>query len=227
MKLSALLNQLAVDLNDAEMGFEFTTWTREQLRAYVAEALQTLFTERPDLFMEVKVIEVTSCDTVQDDCDCDRVHKVFGQSTEKGRVIKTLRRRSSSEKLIWRGKPCPVPPERFELREYSIDPRTGTLQLFPVVPPDVKVWVKVECSVRPDTDNMSDDMEINPEFLPMIKQWVMYSAKIVDGENNAAIIQVARDHRAAFWELVTANKQAKKEEEKVDKSNNNSSDMVN
>lgn len=218
MKLGSLLYQLAVDLNDAESGHEYTTWTQDQLRAYLSEGIQATFTERPDLFMEVKTIKVTACDTVQDTCECSTISKVLGQATASGRVIRSIRRRSSSEKLIWRGKTCPGDPRNFELREYSIDPITGTLQLYPPVPPDVDVYIAVECSVRPDTDNWDDSFDLNNEVVPMVMQWALYRAKMVDGENNALIIQVAVGHKNAFWELVTANRIVKAKEEQDDRS---------
>lgn len=215
MNLSEVLDQLAEDLNDAEPGYEYTHWSREQLRAYIAEGMQTIFAERPDLFMETKIIKVQPCTTFQDLCGCDKIYKVLGQSTEKGRILYQLRKRSSNQRLVWQGKPCPRDPRSFRLREYDLDKATNTLELYPAVPPGVDIWIAVQCSERPR--DFADDADIADELIPFVMQWALFRAHAVDGEVSQVAFTLSRAHEQAFWRLVSAQwRRQQKEEEKAD-----------
>lgn len=204
MQVSSLLEQLAVDLNDAAPGHEFTTWSRDQIRAYLIEGIQVSFSVRPDLFIETVIIKAEPCSVVQDTCDCTHIRRVIGQSTKNGRIIKELRQRSNDDKLRWTGRTCPVPPDKFELKEYSIDNATDKLWLYPQVPAGKDIYVMVECAKVPE--DIDDDYDIPAELLAPVVQWVLYRAKMVDGENNTAIIQVATGHQNTFWALLKAQK---------------------
>lgn len=202
MKFGSLLDQLAVDLNDAAPGHEFTTWSKQQIRAYLEEAIQTAFIERPDLFTDTRVIKLKPCTVVQDTCDCTHVRRVIGQSTKDGRVFKTLRPKKNDDKLRWTGRTCPVSPKDFELQEYSIDNVTDKLWVYPQVPAGLDVYIAVECAILPET--FGDDYDIPGELQAAVVQWVLFRAKMVDGENNTTIIQVANAHKQTFWELLNA-----------------------
>lgn len=204
MQVSSLLEQLAVDLNDAAPGHEFTTWSRDQIRAYLIEGIQVSFSVRPDLFIETVIIKAEPCSVVQDTCGCTHIRRVIGQSTKNGRVIKELRQRSNDDKLRWTGRTCPVSPDKFELKEYSIDNATDKLWLYPQVPAGKEIYVMVECAKVPE--DIDDDYDIPAELLAPVVQWVLYRAKMVDGENNTAIIQVATGHQNTFWALLKAQK---------------------
>lgn len=202
MSVESLLYEIAVDLNDAAPGHEFTTWSRAQLRAYLEEAIQTAFIERPDLFTEIRVIKLQPCTVVHDTCDCTHVRRVIGQTTKDGRLIRPLRPRKNDDKLQWTGRKCLRSPKDFELTEYSIDNVTDKLWVYPQVPAGVDVYVSVECAVMPK--NFGGDFDVPIEIRAAVVQWVLYRAKMVDGENNTNIISVAKDHRTAFWELLNA-----------------------
>lgn len=204
MQVSSLLEQLAVDLNDAAPGHEFTTWSRDQIRAYLIEGIQVSFSVRPDLFIETVIIKAEPCSVVQDTCGCTHIRRVIGQSTKNGRVIKELRQRSNDDKLRWTGRTCPVSPDKFELKEYSIDNATDKLWLYPQVPVGKEIYVMVECAKVPE--DIDNDYDIPAELLAPVVQWVLYRAKMVDGENNTAIIQVATGHQNTFWALLKAQK---------------------
>lgn len=204
MLVSSLLEQLAVDLNDAAPGHEFTTWSRDQIRAYLTEGIQVSFSERPDLFIDTVIIKVEPCSVVQDTCGCTHIRRVIGQSTKTGRIIKELRQRSNDDKLRWTGRTCPVSPDKFELKEYSIDNSTDKLWLYPQAPPNKDIYVMIECAKAPD--DIDDSYEVPVELLAAVKQWVLYRAKMVDGENNTAIVQVATQHQNTFWKLLDSQK---------------------
>lgn len=203
MLVSDIVYALAVDLNDAAPGHEFTTWSRSQLTTYVIEAVQTTFSERPDLFIETKIMEVEPCTELQEACDCTKVRRVIGQATADGRVLKKLRIRSSNDKLKWPG------PSRdcgsysnFSLSEYSIDEGTNRIWLYPRVPPGISVYVLIECAVIPSS--VGSDYDVPSELVAAVKQWALYRAKAVDEEINPNVAQVAENHQATFWRLIQA-----------------------
>lgn len=200
MFLNDVVTQIAQDLNDAAPGHEFTTWTEGQLRFYVQEALHTIFNIRPDLFIETRIIKMQPCTYVQDTCDCTQIHAVIGQVTESGRVIKRLRKREQGTKQLWAGWTCHVSPKNFELREYYIDTDTDKLWVFPQVPAGTDVYLMVECSVLPNA--LEDGYAISGELVPMVIQWALYRAKMIDGESNQLILAAAKEHRSVFEGLV-------------------------
>lgn len=202
MNINSLLELIAVDLNDAAPGHEFTTWSREQIRAYVEEAVQVAFIERPDLFIETRVIRLQPCTYIQDTCDCTQVRRVLGQTTKDGRILRLLRPKKNSEKIQWHGRTCPVSPKNFELKEYSIDTLTDKLWVYPMVPAGMDVYVAVECSVAPSEN--STNYDIPTELRAAVVQWVLYRAKMVDAENNTGVLAAAKEHQDTFWKLLTA-----------------------
>ena len=201
MRFGSLLDQIAVDLNDAAPGHEFTTWSREQLGAYLEEAIQLAFTERPDLFTETRIIKVQPCSEIQESCDCTQIRRVVGQVTKTGGLIKHLRiKKHGSDRLVWTGRSCSVHPKNFQLQEYYIDSVTDKLWVYPIVPAGVDVYIMIECAVLPS--EFGEGYEVHNELRAAVIQWVLFRAKMVDGENNTAIVSVANHHKNTFWELL-------------------------
>lgn len=207
MNIKSLLYQVAVDLNDAAPGHEFTTWSEQQLRAYLEEAIQTAFTRRPDLFIQTRVVKVEPCSVVQDVCDCTKLRRVIGQTDENGRIIKLLRPRKRDDALLWTGRTCHKSPKEFQLSHYTIDEASNKLWLYPQVPAGLDVYVLLECVVMPEA--IDDNTTIPPELVGAVVQWALYRAKMVDGENSPTVVSVANAHKAAFWELLTAQAEQK------------------
>lgn len=204
MSFGSMLDQLAWDLNDAGPSGTFVTWTREQIRAYLEEAIQLAATSRPDLFIETRIMKVQPCTLVQDTCDCTNIRRVIGQSTKDGRVFKRLRKKKGDETITWTGRVCSSPYKNFELVEYSIDDTTDKLWLYPVVPPGKDIYVVIECSVAPS--GIQDSYEIPSELTAPIRQWVLFLAKSMDGEYSSEMITQARLHKDTFFQLLAESK---------------------
>jgi len=197
--VSSLLLQLSMDLSDPG----FVRWTRDQLRAYLLEGLIVAFGKRPDLFLKRVIIKLDNCSTLQETCECDRVFRVLGQSTKDGRIIRNLRRKSSSSKIVWNGKPCRIGPEDFKLSSYSLTPTTNVLEIYPPVPAGIDVWIVVECAQAPG--DLSDSDDFSNILSVAAKQWALSRAHRVDGEVNQIAFTLGRDHEAAFWRLLAYN----------------------
>lgn len=193
MNVTDVLDNLAQDLNDFAPGYSYVTWTKEQLRGYLYEALALIASERPELFAENKVVKLEPCVTWHTACDCTKITKVLGQSTVEGRIIKDLKRRDDSGKNLWTGRECPANPNNFSLSEYSIDTETNSFRVYPQPIPGQDTYVMVQCAVVPDA--YSDGADIPNSVLAAANQWALYRAKSVDGENNQLVLQSARDHK--------------------------------
>lgn len=197
--LQDLVKQVSIDLNDYAAGHEFTTWTEEQLSAYVIEGLQVAFTFRPELFMRSVVVELTAGNSIQRPCDCTKIRRVYGISTKEGRLLYGLRKRKASDKLQWYGKTCPVDPKYWKGRDYYIDSEGDTIFIEPAPPVGQKTYALIECATAPTADNVGD---IPVELQAPAVQWALYRAKMVDGENNATIYQVANAHKQTCFDLL-------------------------
>ena len=197
--LQDLVKQVSIDLNDYAAGHEFTTWTEEQLSAYIIEGLQVAFTFRPELFMRSVVVELTAGNSVQRPCDCTKIRRVYGICTKEGRLLYGIRKRKASDKLQWYGATCPVNPKNYKARDYYIDSEGDTLFIEPPPPVGQKTYALVECAHAPTAD---DGADIPVELQAPAIQWALYRAKMVDGENNATIYQVANSHKQTCFDLL-------------------------
>lgn len=215
MLIGSLLDLLAVDLNDAAPGHAFTTWSKEQLGAYLEEAVQLAFLERPDLFLEERVLKVEPCSIRQEVECCTRIRRVLGQCTADGRVTHMLRPRKLDVRLVWTGRTCPVSPKNFRLSQYAIDDTDDSIWLWPQVPAGVDVYVRVQCAVMPT--EVDDDYDVPTELQAAVLQWALYRAKVVDAEVNQAVAQIAGDHKQTFWQLLRASADVAPIGEEVDR----------
>ena len=204
MKVSELVDQLAVDLNDAAIGYEFTTWTKSQLKFYLREGMLIAFDNRPDLFGETQIIKVDPCSELQDTCDCTYILRVYGQSTKDGDIIKPLKQKKSVDEVKWTGRKCLSSPKYFELTHYYIDNTTKKLWLFPKVPGGLDIYVMIECAALPDLEG---DFEVTEEVRVAVYQWALGRALEMDSENNPTVAQIATSHFTLCFNLLKAQKE--------------------
>lgn len=197
MKQANLVIELAADLNDSLPGYENTIWSQAQLGAYIVEALGLIYDKRPESFMETKLIKVDSCSIIQEfDC-CDKIHRVVGQATSSGRLIRTLRERDFETNLQWTGKFCRPIKKEFQLTGYSIDKLMEKVYLYPEVPVGQEVYILVDCSSKPDKDT-----DISVDNLAIVKQWVMYRAKMIDADIDPSAKEAASTHYQVWRDLM-------------------------
>lgn len=200
--LQDLVRQVSIDLNDYAAGHEFTTWTEEQVAAYILEGLQVAFTFRSELFMRTAVIELTAGNSVQRPCDCTKIRRVYGISTKDGRLLYGIRKRKASDKLQWYGKTCPVDLKYWKARDYYIDSEGDTIFIEPAPPVGQKTYALIECASAPTMEDLNNGMEIPVELQAPAIQWALYRAKMIDSENNATIFSVAQHHKETCFQLL-------------------------
>jgi hypothetical protein len=207
MQLGTVLNDLARDLNDAEEGHEFATWSRAQLTGYLNEGLCHAFTTRPNDFVSTVVLKLDP-GRVQAPCDCMILHQILGQCDGDGNLLgPPIPRRSDAVTFQWTKPGCPprrAPGGGFRLSGYNADSKsTGLFTVTPAVPPNVDVYLLAECSNPPgalDAGSLDTAMS-DCRTLSAAKQWAIFRALMVENES-ANAVQVASVHLQVFFKLL-------------------------
>ena len=203
-----LLLSYAQDLNDAYPGHEFSIWAQEQLLGFFNEALCLIAAHRPDMFTELKVVRVEPCSNYLDLCDCEKVLDVLGQSNAKGNNIRPIQRRKERA-TVWTGN---KKKQEFtdRITEYELLDKSNLVRVFPQnLDPTKDIYVVVRCSISPKTYSLDDEApDERCAFLAAARHWVLYNAKMIDGEFSQTMQSQAREHREMFTAILQMVKQA-------------------
>lgn len=197
-----LLLSYAQDLDDAYPGYEFSIWSRQQLLTYFNEALCLIAAHRPDMFVEQKVVKVDPCSNYLDVCDCVKVLDVLGQSDKHGNNIKPFPKRKGKTSS-WTGKKR---DDKFSttITEYELVPNSNLIKVYPEnLDPRKDIYVVVRCSTEPKTYELGDEPPSERcAFMAAARHWVLYNAKMVDGEFSQSMSGAAREHREMFVNIL-------------------------
>lgn len=202
-----LILSYAQDLNDAYPGHEFSIWSAEQLLGFFNEAICLIAAHRPDMFTELKVIKVDTCNTYLDLCDCLKVLDVLGQSDSMGRNIRPIQRRKEKA-TVWAGS---KKKQEFtdRITEYELLDKSNLVRVFPQnLDPTKDLYVTIRCSTEPKHYSMTDEApDERCAFLAAARHWVLYNAKMIDGEFSQSMQSQAREHREMFTAILQLAKQ--------------------
>lgn len=205
--MKSLLLSYAQDLNDAYPGHEFSIWSAEQLLGFFNEALCLIATHRPDMFTELKVIKVEPCNTYLDLCGCVKVLDVLGQSDKYGQNIKPIPRRKERA-TTWIGNKT---KQEFTdiITEYELLDKSNLIRVFPNnLDPTKDLYITVRCSTEPKHYSIDDQApDERCAFLAAARHWVLYNAKMIDGEFSQTMQSQAREHREMFTAILQLTKQ--------------------
>ena len=203
-----LLLSYAQDLNDAYPGHEFSIWSEGQLLGFFNEALCLIAAHRPDMFTELKVVRVEPCSNYLDLCDCEKVLDVLGQSNAKGNNIRPIQRRKERA-TVWTGS---KKKQEFtdRITEYELLDKSNLVRVFPQnLDPTKDIYVVVRCSISPKTYALDDEApDERCAFLAAARHWVLYNAKMIDGEFSQTMQSQAKEHREMFTAILQMVKQA-------------------
>lgn len=203
-----LLLSYAQDLNDAYHGHEFSIWSEGQLLGFFNEALCLIAAHRPDMFTELKVVRVEPCSNYLDLCDCEKVLDVLGQSNAKGNNIRPIQRRKERA-TVWTGS---KKKQEFtdRITEYELLDKSNLVRVFPQnLDPTKDIYVVVRCSISPKTYALDDEApDERCAFLAAARHWVLYNAKMIDGEFSQTMQSQAKEHREMFTAILQMVKQA-------------------
>lgn len=202
-----LLLSYAQDLNDAYPGHEFSIWSSEQLLGFFNEALCLISAHRPDMFTELKVVKVEPCSNYLDLCDCVKVLDVLGQSDKNGKNIRPVPRRKERA-TVWGGS---KKKQEFTdiITEYELLDRSNLVRVFPHnLDPTKDIYVTLRCSVEAKTYGFDDEApDERCAFLAAARHWVLYNAKMIDGEFSQTMQSQAKEHREMFVGIMQLTKQ--------------------
>lgn len=202
-----LLLSYAQDLNDAYPGHEFSIWSAEQLLGFFNEALCLISVHRPDMFTELKVVKVTPCSNYLDLCNCVRVLDVLGQSDKKGNNIRPVPRRKERA-TVWNGSQR---KQEFTdiITEYELLDKSNLVRVFPSnLDPTKDIYITLRCSVEPKVYGLDDEApDERCAFLAAARHWVLYNAKMIDGEFSQSMQSQAKEHREMFVGIMQLTKQ--------------------
>lgn len=203
-----LLLSYSQDLNDAYPGYEFSIWSMDQLLGFFNEALCLISAQRPDMFTELKVVKVEPCSNYLDLCDCVKVLDVLGQSDKNGKNIRPLQRRKERA-TVWSGSKR---KQEFttEITEYELLDKSNLVRVFPQnLDPTKDIYVTLRCSVEAKTYGLDDEApDERCAFLAAARHWVLYNAKMIDGEFSQTLQSQAKEHREMFVGIMQLTKQS-------------------
>jgi hypothetical protein len=86
------------------------------------------------------------------------------------------------------------------IREYSIAADGKALRIYPRVPLNEKAYLSVRCPVLPNA--FDDKSEVDAEESVAVVQWVLYRARMVDGDASQANLAVADKHMGTIASLL-------------------------
>lgn len=202
-----LLLSYAQDLNDAYPGHEFSIWSSKQLLGFFNEALCLISAHRPDMFTELKVVKVEPCSNYLDLCDCVKVLDVLGQSDKNGKNIRPVPRRKERA-TVWGGS---KKKQEFTdiITEYELLDKSNLVRVFPHnLDPTKDIYVTLRCSVEAKTYGLDDKApDERCAFLAAARHWVLYNAKMIDGEFSQTMQSQAKEHREMFVGIMQLTKQ--------------------
>lgn len=203
-----LLLTYARDLDDAYPGHEFSIWPQSQLLGFFNEALCLIAAHRPDMFTERKVVKVDTCNMYLDLCDCVKVLDVLGQVDKNGKNLRPIPRRKEKA-TVWTGQ---VRNQVFtdRLTEYELLGNSNLVRVFPHNLDRTKdLYVLIRCMVEPKVYELDDAApDERCAFMAAARHWVLYNAKMMDGEFSQNMQEAAKEHREMFLGLLQLIKQA-------------------
>ena len=203
MKCGQIIYEVSRDLNDQEVGYEYTTWPKEMLRSYLYENLTQLAVLFRKLFLVRRIVRIKAGGLWQRACDCEQILRVIGEVTEDGeQLINYLSDVTDDTRLTWPGaiERCPVGEAKseYQMTGYSIsNVDESMLKVYPPIPRgEEDHFVMVECFDSPD--GAPDDFVVPERLVALIKQWMLWRAYAIDSENNPAVMQTAAKHLDAY-----------------------------
>lgn len=203
MRADDLIRAVSRDLNDQEPRYEYTHWPKEQLAEYLHEALVQLSALFKKFFVTQRVVEVQPGGGWQRACECSQVLRVLGETTRDGKqLLRMLTHAADDPDLVWGGAVHNCGWAYYELESYAVSSTDNSLfRVFPALPRGSKPrYVLVECYATPES--VQDATDVPGRLVPMVKQWMMSRAYMVDSENNTTVVQLADQHLKIYNSLV-------------------------
>jgi len=210
---SVIVQDISRDLNDVG----YIRWPAEQLLSYLREAYVMIdlqmrhlvvddLTELPMYFTEQRVVALRPGTAYQQLDECQRLLRILCECDCSGRPLCPIRRMYEDERenaSLWNE--C-YGGEGTTAADYAIDwyaissTMRCAFRIHPPVPEGVEKWVLAEVQTPPASiDTVSDMLD---EYVPIVKQWMLHRALMLDCESNQLLPQVAKVHLDTFTTLL-------------------------
>lgn len=222
MTAAEIIRQVSLDLNDQEPGYEYTHWSYDLLKSYLHEGLLLLSAQFKKYFVQQKVVQVYPGGVWQRACECDQILRVLGETTKDGKqILRTLFRAEDSLLATWASDAtaCQSCGRSYVMSHFVLNEADDSqFKIMPPLPRDEKRprFVLIECVDA--LKDVADDYSVRSRVVPMLKQWMLSRAYMVDSENSQAVMQLAVQHRELYMLLVRT-EQATLEREEAENGN--------
>lgn len=210
MALREQLDSLAKDLGLTGPG-EAADYPR--LLEFWNEGVCLIAEQRPDLFTQAMVIKLDPGTIQELDC-CRAVGKVFGQSDERGNLLKHVTAASAALADRWIGTTFSCPPKGpYRIRSITRSGQAkGQFIVEPPVPPNEKVYLLTNCSTGAKHYRLAD-LELDLQDVDCgssvaVKQWVIFRVLFGDGAGDELTTRRAGTALRLFFSLIKVKLQA-------------------
>lgn len=217
MTAAEIIRQVSLDLNDQEPGFEYTHWSYDLLKSFLHDGLLLLSAQFKKYFVQQKVVKVQPGDVWQSACDCSQILRVLGETTKDGKqIIRTLFRAEDNLLATWASdiRACQSCGQKYAMSHFVINGADDSqFKIMPPLPRGVNTprYVLVECV--DGLKDVSDDYEVRGRMIPLLKQWMLARAYMVDSENSQAVMQLSAKHMEIYNMLVRTEQVSSAQEE--------------
>lgn len=211
------LRNIAAALSDDEPGRPFQRYAMKDMIMAYNDAICLVASYRPDLFTEVRVVELTA-GYLQDvrGC-CVNVLDVLYQTDATGNVIKKVgntRSKTTIAKANWNKKSCltaTLGEQCYIIGSASIDANlNGRFTVEPPVPCDCTAYVAVKCVEAPCSLNETQvNIEFDGDCKMNVAAWHYVLARMLSGDNfEGSLQQTAQAHYKMFFDILGIQQQA-------------------
>lgn len=224
MTLTDWLRTVAYVLNDDEPTRPFQRYTLHDMIAAYNAAMCLVFKYRPDLFTELRVVQLVPGRHQDLRGCCTNVLDVLEQTDAKGNIIRLLkgaRKHVTTAKRLWKKPAClPNLPTGYIIENIDIDANlNGRFAIDPPVPCGAPAYVTVKCVTAPCSFTDADaNVELNMACEHTTASWHYVLATMMSGDrftNAGAAGGDRKYHYDLFFQILGVNqKQEERSESK-------------
>lgn len=214
-----LVEEIAKDLNDFELGHEYTRWPQAEILEFVVDAARQIALLKPESASHTDTIELVpgAVQTLPDGCH-DVSDIPFNVSSD-GKLKDGPSKADYSTLLNVRRPVCAKAGADFAVVNFAINKDDRhKFYISPPLPdtkPPTVASVKVTCSGIGDGFSLSDEIPIHPAYHNSLRDYALYRAYSRDHESQTSLAR-AREHKTEFYNTlrlrIVGEQLAKKEE---------------
>lgn len=175
------LKQVSDRLSDQEPGFEFETWTEQQVLAALNAAYSAISGVVPDRFSKVVDISLQLGDV--QDSQCVKLLAIWGLYNSAGLYIRSLESLSKVNPNIMKRL------YKMGCREQGSPPVAADIisatqiRIYPPVTSPTNNTIRVSCLHVPIANTIQDLLEVPPDLLSAFQEFMLYYLYDIDNES--------------------------------------------